>query len=95
MRSNFILTEAEQKVLDTVRQLLGSNLADYLLSGLGETNIAHCRAFIAQSTSRHSANVIYQFDIINESEQGLPMEREKSGSINLSTARYVFRSERS
>lgn len=76
MSSNFSPTEIERKVLDSARQLLGSNLYDYLLSGLGETKITHCRAFIARSTSRHSDNVTYQFEMINDSGQGLPRGRD-------------------
>jgi hypothetical protein len=72
MNSNYKLTEVEQRSLDAARRLLGSNLSDYLLSGLGETKITHCRAFIAQSASRHSENVIYQFEMINDSGHGLP-----------------------
>jgi hypothetical protein len=75
MSSNY-LSEVEQSTLDAARRLLGSNLSDYLLSGLGETKIIHCRAFIARSTSRHSENVTYQFEMINDSGQGLPRERD-------------------
>jgi hypothetical protein len=76
MSFNFNPTEIERKVLDSARQLLGSNLSAYLLSGLGETKITHCRAFIARSTSRHRENVTYQFEMINDSGQGLPRGRD-------------------
>lgn len=76
MTLDFNPTGNEQKVLDSARQLLGSNLSDYLLSGLGETKIIHCRAFIARGTSRHSENVTYQFEMINDLGQGLPRERD-------------------
>jgi hypothetical protein len=73
MSSNFNPTETEQKILNAVRQLLGSNLTGYLLSGLGETNTVHCRAFTAQSTSSQAEKVTYQFEMKNESgRDGLP-----------------------
>lgn len=76
MSYDFNPTEIEQKVITDARQLLGSNLFDYLLSGLGETKITHCRAFIASCTSRHSENVTYQFEMINDSGQGIPRGRD-------------------
>jgi hypothetical protein len=74
--SSFNATEAEQKVLDEVVQVLGFNLADYLLSGLGGTGITHHRAFTARSAARHSEDVVYQFEMIGESEQGLTRGRD-------------------
>jgi hypothetical protein len=76
MISNFKLTETEQKVLTETHHLFGSNLADYLLSGLGEDNITHCRAFTAQLASPQAEDVTYRFEIRNESAQGLPSGRE-------------------
>ena len=69
MSSTFNPTEIEQKVLNEVRKMLGSNLADYLLSGLGETNTVHCRAFTALSASSQAEKVTYRFEIRNESGQ--------------------------
>lgn len=76
MNPDFKITETEQKVLAETRHLFGSNLADYLLSGLGETDIIHCRAFTAQLTSPQGEDVTYRFEILNESVKGLPMGRE-------------------
>jgi hypothetical protein len=76
MSSNFNPTETEQKVLTETRHLFGSNLADYLLSGLGEANITHCRAFTAQLTSPQGEDVTYRLEMRNESALGLPMGRE-------------------
>ena len=75
MNSNFKPTETEQKVLTEARYLLGNNLADYLLSGLGNTQISNHRAFTAQSTSAQ-LEVTYRFEMINESAEGLPIERD-------------------
>lgn len=76
MNSNFKPTDTEQKILNEARYLLGSNLADYLLSGLGETDITHCRSFIAPSTSQNGQDSTYRFEMISESIQGLPIERD-------------------
>jgi hypothetical protein len=76
MSPNFSPTETEQKVLTETRHLFGSNLADYLLSGLGEANITHCRTFTAQLISPQGDDVTYRFEIRNESVQGLPSGRE-------------------
>jgi hypothetical protein len=76
MSSTFKPTGIERKILSEARQLLGPELADFLLSGLGETNITHRRAFTAQSTDQHAENVLYQFEMINESAQGLPIGRD-------------------
>jgi hypothetical protein len=76
MRPNYKLSEAEHRSLDSARRLLGPNLSDYLLSGLGDTNITHCRAFTAQSTASGDEDVAYRFEIINESPQGLPRGRD-------------------
>lgn len=76
MNPDFKLTDIEQNVLAEARHLFGSNLADYLLSGLGEANISHCRAFTAQLTTTQGEDITYRFEIRNESAQGLPNGRE-------------------
>ncbi|MGA9996903.1 MAG: hypothetical protein WBP93_15905 [Pyrinomonadaceae bacterium] len=72
MTPNNRLTQGEQRAFESARQLLGDNLANFLLSGLGETEIIHYRAFTAQSNFSPTENIIYRFQIINESKQGLP-----------------------
>jgi hypothetical protein len=76
MELNDNLTTAERAVLDEIHQLLGDNLSDFLLSGLGETSITHRRAFSARSMLRYGDEITYQLKIINDSEQGLPIERD-------------------
>lgn len=76
MSPEFKLTKTEQKVLTETRRLFGSNLADFLLSGLGEATVTHCRAFTAQLTSTQGEDVTYRFGIRNDSAQGLPSGRE-------------------
>lgn len=71
-------TDAERSVLDEVRKLLGNNLADFLLSGLGETTLIHHRSFTAHGISSGRAETTYQLEITNDSEQGLPIEGDPS-----------------
>jgi hypothetical protein len=70
------LTDTEQTVLDKASQLLGDNLASFLLSGLGDTDITHCRAFTAQSLAPDSEEVTYRLEMSNDSAQGLPNGRD-------------------
>ena len=74
MSTDYKLSETERRTLDDARRLLGDNLADFLLSGLGLAEISHRRAFAARSTSRHSWGVTYRFEMVNES--GLAAGRE-------------------
>jgi hypothetical protein len=76
MNSEYTLSEAEQSVLNNARRLLGPNLADYLLSGLGETRITHRRAFRALGSSAGSEGVTYRFEMVSDSKEGLPIERD-------------------
>lgn len=70
------LTEAERSTLEEVRRLLGDNLTNFLLSGLGETDVARRRSFTAQSIPSHGEEVTYQLEMINDSTQGLPVGRD-------------------
>jgi hypothetical protein len=76
MDSNVNLTQTERSILDQARKLLGNNLANFALSGLGETTITHHRSFTALSTSAHSDEITYQFDMMNASERGLASGRD-------------------
>lgn len=76
MGSDFKLTGIEQEVLTGARRLLGPNLADYLLSGLGEAQVTHRRAFMAQSASLGAEQVTYRFEMRGDSAQGLPAGRD-------------------
>jgi hypothetical protein len=69
-------TDAERSTLNEAFKLLGDNLAHFLFSGLGESGISHRRAFTAQSIPSHGDEVIYQLEMINDSEQGLPLGRD-------------------
>jgi hypothetical protein len=73
---DYSLTPVEQETIEFARQILGSNLADFLLAGLGETKIIHYRVFTAQCIPSSSVVVTYEFETINESQQGLPIDRD-------------------
>src|SRR5690348_5934819 len=90
MRLGFNLTDIELKVLDEARRLLGENLADYLLSGLGEAEIKHCRVFTALSSSSSDEDITYRFEVINESLEGLAIGREP---LVLSVLLLMFREQ--
>lgn len=77
MSTDFSLTDTEWKVVSEMRRLLGPNLSNYLLSGLGETNIVHCRAFTSPADSAQAEEITYRFEMRDESEgKGLPAERD-------------------
>jgi hypothetical protein len=76
MDSSSSLTGVERNALEEGRKLLGDNLTAFLLSGLGETDIAHHRSFTAQSIPSHGEELTYQLDMINDSKQGLPVGRD-------------------
>ena len=76
MAPNFELSTAEGKAIAEARQLLGDNLADFLLSGLGESAIVHRRMFTARSIHSHSDEIAYQLEMIDNSESGLPIGRD-------------------
>jgi hypothetical protein len=73
MNANDNLSTPERKTLDEIRKLLGDNLSDFVLSGLGETSVTHRRTFSTQIIPSHSDEITYQLEMINDSEQGLPI----------------------
>jgi hypothetical protein len=76
MDTSSSLTNTERSTLEEVHRLLGDNLTAFLLSGLGETNIAHRRTFTARNIPSHSDEITYQLEMINDSAQGLPIGRD-------------------
>ena len=76
MDTNKELTSTESSILVEVHQLLGNNLADFLLSGLGEPSVSHRRTFTAQSSASDVDGITYQLEMINDSELGLPIGRD-------------------
>jgi hypothetical protein len=76
MDSNSNLAEPERSMLKEAHKLLGDNLTAFLLSGLGETEIAHRRTFTARNIPSHSDEITYQLEMINDSAQGLSIGRD-------------------
>src|SRR5215213_2203612 len=77
MSTGFSLTDTEWKVVSEARRLLGPNLANYLLSGIGEIGTVHCRAFTAVRDSSQAEEITYRFEMRDESERmGLPAGRD-------------------
>jgi hypothetical protein len=56
--------------------MLGENLAEFLLAGLGEAHRTKRRTFIAQSTNLQGVSTCYKLEMLNESKQGLPIEHD-------------------
>jgi hypothetical protein len=75
MSTPYIPTEAEHDLLDTARRVLGDNLFEFLLSGLGEPHYPR-RRFTAASIREHGAGLTYQLEAVAESEKGLPGGRD-------------------
>lgn len=75
MRAPYVPTEAEHDLLDTARRVLGGNLSEFLLSGLGEQHHAR-RRYTATSIREHDLGLTYQLEVIAETEKGLPGGRD-------------------
>jgi hypothetical protein len=71
MNPFYIPTEAEYDLLDTARQMLGGNLFDFLLSGLGEPHHPR-RRYTAESLRSYGPRPVYQLEAVAESKDGLP-----------------------
>jgi hypothetical protein len=75
MSSPYVPTEAEQDLLDTARRMLGGNLFEFLLSGLGQPHHPR-RRYAAKSIRAHGPGLVYQLEVVSESEKGLPGRRD-------------------
>jgi hypothetical protein len=73
---SYNLSEYERDILESARRLLGNNLGDFLLSGLGETENTHRRTFAACGVGHHAGSFNYEFEAVGDSEMGLPSGRE-------------------
>ncbi len=62
MSSYHIDSDAEYRVVEIARRMMGANLSDFLLSGLGNPFHIHGRAFIAKG-SEGGEEVTYQLKI--------------------------------
>lgn len=75
MSTSYVPTEAERDLLDTVRRVLGVNLAEFLLSGLGEPHHPR-RLYTARSIRTHGPGLTFQLEAVSDSGGGLPGGRD-------------------
>jgi hypothetical protein len=75
MSIRYTLTEAERGLLDTARRVLGGNLCELLLSGLGESHHP-CRRYAAKSVRGRGPGRAYRLEAVAEGGEGLPGGRE-------------------
>lgn len=71
MSNPHIPTEAENDLLDTARRMLGGNLFEFLLSGLGEPHHPR-RRYTAIGIREQGPGATYQLEAVGESQEGLP-----------------------
>jgi len=75
MNTPYVPTEAERDLLDTARRVLGVNLSELLLSGLGEPHHPR-RFFTARSIRAHGPGLMHHLEVVSETEEGLPGGRD-------------------
>jgi hypothetical protein len=75
MSTPYVPTEAEHDLLDTARRVLGANLSEFLLCGLGELNQPR-RLYTARSVRAHGPGLTFQLEVVSDSGEGLPGGRE-------------------
>lgn len=71
----YIPTEAEHDLLDTARRVLGDNLSEFLLSGLGQPHHPR-RLYTARSIRAHGPGLTFQLEAVSDSGGGLPGGRD-------------------
>lgn len=75
MSTSYIPNEAERDLFDTARRVLGDNLFEFLLSGLGEPHHPR-RQFTATSIREQAQGLTHRLEAVGESEKGLPGGRD-------------------
>lgn len=68
-------SDAEYRVIETARRLMGANLSDFLLSGLGKSSHLRSRSFTAKGTEG-GEEVTYLLKIVSDSDLGLPAGKD-------------------
>jgi hypothetical protein len=71
MSNSYVPTEAEHNLFDTARRVLGANLSEFLLCGLGEPHQPR-RLYTARSVRAHGPGLTFQLEVVSESDDGLP-----------------------
>lgn len=75
MSTPYVATEAEHKLLYTARRVLGVNLSEFLLSGLGEPHQPR-RLYTARSVRAHGPGHTFRLEAVSDSGEGLPDGRD-------------------
>lgn len=76
MSISYAITEAEEDLLDFAWRVLGSNLYEFLLSGLGEPHYFR-RRYTAKSIRAREPGITYNLETVTvRSEKGLPGGRD-------------------
>lgn len=75
MDTPYVPTESEQDLLDTARRVLGVNLSEFLLCGLGEPHKPR-RLYTARSAKEHGPGLTFQLEVVSDSEEELPGGRD-------------------
>lgn len=75
MDTHYVPTDDEEELLDSARRVLGGNLTEFMLCGLGEPHHPR-RHFTATSVRTGRPGGAYQLEIVSESDDGLPGGRE-------------------
>ena len=75
MDTHYVPTDDERELLDSARRVLGVNLSEFILCGLGEPNHPR-RRFTATSMRTGRPGGAYQLEVVSESDAGLPGDRE-------------------
>jgi hypothetical protein len=75
MSTPYVPTEAEHDLLDTTRRVLGVNLSQFLLGGLGELHHLR-RLYTARSIREHGPGLTFQLEVVSDSGAELPGGRD-------------------
>jgi hypothetical protein len=75
MTTHYVPSDDEDELLDSARRVLGGNLSEFMLCGLGEPHHPR-RHFTAMSVRTGRPGGVYQLELVSESDEGLPGGRE-------------------
>lgn len=75
MDTHYVPTDDEEELLDFARRVLGGNLSEFMLCGLGESHHPR-RHFTASSVRAHRPGGHYRLEVVSESDVGLPGGRD-------------------
>lgn len=88
-------SDAEYRVVESARRMMGANLSDFLLCGLGEPSHPRSRSFTAKGT-KGGEEVTYLLKIASDSDSGLPAGKDPlvmAAVLSLISARGGYNDE--